>query len=495
MVEEIVGHSDNAIDSCYVDDNQASRVVILGERDTILADEFPDEMDEEEKLSSSMVAMAEPSQFSSSSCGDKDTVKLFEQALIKEQAARKSLYIELEKERSAAASAANEAMAMILRLQEEKATVEMEARQYQRIIEEKFSYDAEEMDILKDILLIREMEKHSLEKEVEDYRQMLNLSNEQFQEDEVEFEKKHLNLLVDPRKDPVFNIDELTASSIDEKTSLKDMQSPCSRNGEQNVQEKEMIPISGHLSVPPQQDERRFLQDKMDFYGTRDAHIPGRENLEKLNVRAFDEVKKSVVVMSNKEPQVHDIHVIVDEPGLPDEHERMQSNISMVNDMSKTISEIDRQPTTSSRLSIGVIGDCGSSSNLHGGTESTFDILSRLPPVGPQQNSIPYGQQRNPMSSINNERFKIDREIGWLQDRLKVIQVGREKLNLIKEPQDRENIQLKLLEDIACQLQAIRLLTESGKAVRQASLPPPSTKVTSKKRRSRSASSGVHKGS
>ena len=87
-----------------------------------------------------------------------------------EEEDRSALYAELEKERSAAASAADEAMAMILRLQEEKASVEMEARQYQRMIEAKAAYDAEEMEILKEILLRREREKHFLENEVEAYR-------------------------------------------------------------------------------------------------------------------------------------------------------------------------------------------------------------------------------------------------------------------------------------------------------------------------------------
>ncbi|KAF2285662.1 hypothetical protein GH714_006300 [Hevea brasiliensis] len=113
-----------------------------------------------------------------SDCNAKNTVRLLEQALEEEHAARAVLYIELEKERSAAASAADEAMAMILRLQEEKASIEMEARQCQRIIEEKYAYDAEEMNILKEILVRREREKHYLEKEVEAYRQKIS-GNEQ----------------------------------------------------------------------------------------------------------------------------------------------------------------------------------------------------------------------------------------------------------------------------------------------------------------------------
>ena len=113
---------------------------------------------------------------------DKNAIRVLEQALDEEHAARTALYLELEKERSAAATAADEAMAMILRLQEEKAIIEMEARQYQRMIEEKSAYDAEEMNILKEILLRRERENHFLEKEVEAYKRMF-------------FEKEQLELI------------------------------------------------------------------------------------------------------------------------------------------------------------------------------------------------------------------------------------------------------------------------------------------------------------
>lgn len=95
-----------------------------------------------------------------------------EQVLEEERASRAALALELEKERNAAATAADEALGMILRLQEEKASIEMQARQYQRMIEEKSAFDAEEMSILKEILLRREREKHFLEKEVDTYRLM-----------------------------------------------------------------------------------------------------------------------------------------------------------------------------------------------------------------------------------------------------------------------------------------------------------------------------------
>jgi len=87
-------------------------------------------------------------------------------ALRDEREAQAALYHELEKERNAAATAANEAMAMITRLQEEKALVQMEARQFQRMVEEKTVYDQEAMKILKEVLARREEEKNQLEDEM-----------------------------------------------------------------------------------------------------------------------------------------------------------------------------------------------------------------------------------------------------------------------------------------------------------------------------------------
>ncbi|EFH68509.1 hypothetical protein ARALYDRAFT_470474, partial [Arabidopsis lyrata subsp. lyrata] len=109
---------------------------------------------------------------------EENSVRDLEELLKEERAARAAVCVELDKERNAAASAADEAMAMIHRLQDEKAAIEMEARQFQRMVEEKSTFDAEEMVILKDILIRREREKHFLEKEVEAYRQLLEETEE-----------------------------------------------------------------------------------------------------------------------------------------------------------------------------------------------------------------------------------------------------------------------------------------------------------------------------
>ncbi|CAM6102546.1 unnamed protein product [Calypogeia fissa] len=102
------------------------------------------------------------------------------EALDEEREALAALYLELEEERNAAGSAAHEAMAMITRLQEEKAAIQMDARQYQRMSEEKQQYDQESMAMLQEILVKKDEEVYALEEEVNKYRErLLNLGMEE----------------------------------------------------------------------------------------------------------------------------------------------------------------------------------------------------------------------------------------------------------------------------------------------------------------------------
>ncbi|CAO2818181.1 unnamed protein product [Amaranthus hypochondriacus] len=86
-----------------------------------------------------------------------------------------ALYMELDEERSAAAVAANNAMAMITRLQAEKASVQMEALQYQRMMEEQAEYDKEDIQMLKEFVNKKEDEIRELENELELYRDRFGL--------------------------------------------------------------------------------------------------------------------------------------------------------------------------------------------------------------------------------------------------------------------------------------------------------------------------------
>ncbi|XP_074568562.1 putative myosin-binding protein 4 isoform X2 [Curcuma longa] len=82
------------------------------------------------------------------------------------------LFKELEEEKNASAIAANQVMAMITRLQEEKASMQMEAVQYQRMMEEQAEYDHAALQKCNELLAQREKEIQDLQYEVESCRKL-----------------------------------------------------------------------------------------------------------------------------------------------------------------------------------------------------------------------------------------------------------------------------------------------------------------------------------
>ncbi|XP_015697832.1 myosin-binding protein 1-like [Oryza brachyantha] len=86
---------------------------------------------------------------------------------------RKSIQLlckELEEERNASAIAANQALAMITRLQDEKAAMQMEALHYQRMMEEQAEYDSDALAKANELLAQREQQIEELEAELDNYR-------------------------------------------------------------------------------------------------------------------------------------------------------------------------------------------------------------------------------------------------------------------------------------------------------------------------------------
>ncbi|KAJ0260005.1 myosin-binding protein 4 [Hirschfeldia incana] len=97
-------------------------------------------------------------------------VDLLKQQLEHERKSLKDVSKELEEERNASAIAANQAMAMITRLQEEKAALHMEALQYLRMMDEQAEHDVDALERANDVLADREKEIQDLEMELEYYR-------------------------------------------------------------------------------------------------------------------------------------------------------------------------------------------------------------------------------------------------------------------------------------------------------------------------------------
>ncbi|XP_058001247.1 myosin-binding protein 3 isoform X2 [Hevea brasiliensis] len=379
-----------------------------------------------------------------SDCNAKNTVRLLEQALEEEHAARAVLYIELEKERSAAASAADEAMAMILRLQEEKASIEMEARQCQRIIEEKYAYDAEEMNILKEILVRREREKYYLEKEVEAYRQKISGNEQLYAEMYGMSATKGEITLYTSDEDSVLKLpqssDYIGEEEKAENVNWKDLRS-TKYSEDKNCSNQ--IDIPRHPSPEKNPDEEKKAQKINATSKFIQSNIPPPHNLHQ---KAIDD--------KESEGDIHDVHVVDDQASV----------------YKQVMRDKNRQLSTNAAA-----------------TSKNPNISMGLPPTGSSRSrSLRYDMRRKSMSAFDVERFKIDNEIIWLREKLKFVQEGREKLHLTKGNKEREKIQLQTLEDIISQLREIRQLTEPGKAARRASLPLLTSNVKSKKRRWRS---------
>ncbi|MED6106541.1 hypothetical protein PIB30_116581 [Stylosanthes scabra] len=97
---------------------------------------------------------------------------------------------DLEKERTAAASSAEEAMAMILRLQNEKSSAEIESNQFRRMADERQGYEQELIEELQWTINQHEIEKNVLEEQIGSYKEELKLyiTEEELRELERELE-------------------------------------------------------------------------------------------------------------------------------------------------------------------------------------------------------------------------------------------------------------------------------------------------------------------
>nr|AAC02740.1 unknown protein [Arabidopsis thaliana] len=97
-------------------------------------------------------------------------VEVLKQQLEHGRKSLRDLNKEFEEERNASAIATNQAMAMITRLQEEKAALHMEALQYLRMMDEQAEHDMDALERANDVLADREKEIQDLEMELEYYR-------------------------------------------------------------------------------------------------------------------------------------------------------------------------------------------------------------------------------------------------------------------------------------------------------------------------------------
>ncbi|XP_073156204.1 probable myosin-binding protein 4 [Henckelia pumila] len=183
-----------------------------------------------------------------------------------------SLYKELEEERNAAAVAANEAMAMITRLQEEKASLRMEALQYLRMMEEQAEYDVEALDRANNVIAEKEKELQDFEAELEFYRnnfgdESLGASKENnpgTSSDSRSYNniKKSINGTCNPA------MDGSASQFVDEKhyilQCLKKLEKKIhqAQNGEEMENEVGNLPRTGEASISRENEDNGSCEQK-----------------------------------------------------------------------------------------------------------------------------------------------------------------------------------------------------------------------------------------
>ncbi|CAL5001862.1 unnamed protein product [Urochloa decumbens] len=103
---------------------------------------------------------------------ENDTIQL-QKAIFAQYIMMKKLFMELEVEREASATAASAAMSMIRKLQKEKDAERMEAWQYKRIAEEKMNHTDGAVEILKEVMELKELEISYLRNQLQAYKHKL----------------------------------------------------------------------------------------------------------------------------------------------------------------------------------------------------------------------------------------------------------------------------------------------------------------------------------
>lgn len=378
-----------------------------------------------------------------------NNIRMLEVALEEEKAARAALILELEKERAAAASAADEAMSMISRLHQDKASVEMESRQYQRMIEEKCDYDEEEMNILKEILFRREMENHFLEKKIEEYRQMSFLENEMPTGDINDKmdnwgQRPSSSLDLTYNKQPMLQIENnmLIGKKVGNRANwssnyeapLVEKQSQIQGYSllEKNVffAGKENENMDNSVECQEMITEATQICNGIDTNFSFDG-----EELKKYRNDKDQEGSNHHYSMPDTEPVVYDVHVVDDK----NETSKGQSGSSIRNvvdepkDCAVTLGA-SRDWTRETLSDHPIISRTVSEPNIHRGSFDRSDKSSVL--SHSQCKSLLSDSGKESLFAISSE--KLDMGIERLTERLRVLQEEKDKLTFCSEKGDGE---------------------------------------------------------
>ncbi|TKY61364.1 Myosin-binding protein 1 [Spatholobus suberectus] len=306
-----------------------------------------------------------------------------------------ALYKELEEERNASAVAANQALAMITRLQEEKATLHMEALQYLRMMDEQSEYETEALQKANDLLVEKETEIEELEAKLEFYRKKFPDESvlENMVETNSEMKVKDIGLDHCIEKDA-----SIPGKSVTENTNISDKAEVLTTSLEkQNVQSVKYSPLDF-------QGERLYISQRL-------------KKLEK-QVHFFLNIHQSQDNWLNSEN---------DKKESPENCEKMDNNILM------------QESVSSLKLNSDAMGD---------------DSSSKEPPVCMKNGG--YNGHSSPVLCGNNDLSSTGSLVLDFIGRLQVLEADlsflKHSVNLSSNGEEG----LKLLQEIADHLQQLR---------------------------------------
>lgn len=317
-----------------------------------------------------------------------------------------ALYKELEEERNAAAIAANEAMAMITRLQEEKAALHMEALQYLRMMEEQAEHDMEALEKANELLAEKEKEVQDLEAELELYTN--NFLNESMAKDPLKLERK--NLIIE-------NHDENSPAGPSDSISTEILK---------GIWKSELV----NISILNFEDEKHYISECLKKL---------EEKLHQSASNGISKVMPNGVNSENFTSKVDDLeNLSVNGKTLLDEH---NENSSLP--LQKDVSGSNRSPSQD------IPSDLVEDNHFVSETNATMD-------------------SDGGKLSMNRDRINLgtlEKGIADLRDRLEALETDCDFLKHAFNMLQNGNDGLQLIHEIAHQLQELRKIEMKKKCI------------------------------
>ncbi|MED6225725.1 hypothetical protein PIB30_096430 [Stylosanthes scabra] len=355
------------------------------------------------------------------------------------------LYVELDQEREASATAASEALEMILRLQGEMAAVKMEANHYKRMAEEKIGHAEATLEELEEVICQKEMEIASLEFQVKAYRQKLLRCDFNASEFDIEFsEDSQVSNNASDQQDEEFC----------QVNSIRRLQSvPASLFKKsfrvQRKSDRSVSPVPASEAIPPSLDLTRkssdFVSGTLDTYWSQIKMLDERvkvisdsnEEEKFANLSTISDHEK-VSVNPPSTPNVHDVFEV------PQRSEKNRVNEIGKKWLEKWKSEAENRLKKPDSVSVSVSeSESQGTVNVH--CEINTRSIRRMATVVGQRKEgmgVDYSTQEEQLQKLHQRVEKLEREKFSCREEITKEGDGEEQLRLLKDLES----QLKLMQ-------------------------------------------------